>query len=186
MFGKLPDRPTLSGKVSTLEKDHDPFVSSYNPALHLDEFDRKILHQLQVDASLPAEAIGEKIGLSRNACWRRIKRLEDEGAMIIAFKLVRDGKFQEEGITEILQSPGRSRYSCGYAIQCSLPVQGSFPTRQLDHFQTFSVLRFPPSFYPFAASALTQCNTPSRLTAMHLAVWLLGPSALRSAQDDNQ
>ncbi len=44
-----------------------------------DEFDRRILHQLQADASLPAEAIGEKIGLSRNACWRRIKRLEDEG-----------------------------------------------------------------------------------------------------------
>ncbi|KAG7369030.1 hydantoinase B/oxoprolinase-domain containing protein [Nitzschia inconspicua] len=33
--------------------------------------------------------------------------LEDEGAMIIAFKLVRDGKFQEEGITEILKSPGK-------------------------------------------------------------------------------
>jgi len=27
--------------------------------------------------------------------------------MIVAFKLVRDGKFQEEGITEILQSPGK-------------------------------------------------------------------------------
>ena len=33
--------------------------------------------------------------------------LEDEGAMIIGFKLVRDGKFQEESITEILQSPGK-------------------------------------------------------------------------------
>jgi 5-oxoprolinase (ATP-hydrolysing) len=33
--------------------------------------------------------------------------LEDEGAMIVAFKLVKDGKFQEEGITEILQSPGK-------------------------------------------------------------------------------
>jgi 5-oxoprolinase (ATP-hydrolysing) len=34
-------------------------------------------------------------------------RLEDEGAMIIAYKLVRDGKFQEQGITEILQAPGK-------------------------------------------------------------------------------
>jgi 5-oxoprolinase (ATP-hydrolysing) len=33
--------------------------------------------------------------------------LEDEGAQIIAFKLVRDGRFQEEGITDILMSPGR-------------------------------------------------------------------------------
>ena len=28
--------------------------------------------------------------------------LEQEGARIVAFKLVRDGKFQEEGITDIL------------------------------------------------------------------------------------
>jgi len=33
--------------------------------------------------------------------------LEDEGAMIIAFKLVKDGTFDEKGITEILQSPGK-------------------------------------------------------------------------------
>lgn len=35
------------------------------------------------------------------------KSLEDEGAMIVAFKLVKDGKFQEEGITDILMSPGK-------------------------------------------------------------------------------
>jgi len=34
-------------------------------------------------------------------------RLVDEGAMIVAFKLVRDGKFQEEGITSILMEPGK-------------------------------------------------------------------------------
>lgn len=34
-------------------------------------------------------------------------RLEDEGAMIVAFKLVQDGKFQEAGITEILMSPSK-------------------------------------------------------------------------------
>ena len=32
--------------------------------------------------------------------------LEDEGAMIVGFKLVRNGQFQEEGITEILMAPG--------------------------------------------------------------------------------
>lgn len=30
-----------------------------------------------------------------------------EGAAIIAFKLVRNGVFQEEGITELLQAPGK-------------------------------------------------------------------------------
>jgi 5-oxoprolinase (ATP-hydrolysing) len=41
------------------------------------------------------------------------KSLEDEGAMIIAFKLVKDGKFQEEGITEILMSPGKIKGNSG-------------------------------------------------------------------------
>lgn len=41
------------------------------------------------------------------------KCLEDEGAMIVAFKLVKDGKFQEEGITEILMSPGKIEGNSG-------------------------------------------------------------------------
>lgn len=41
------------------------------------------------------------------------KSLEDEGAMIVAFKLVRDGKFQEEGITEILMAPGKIEGNSG-------------------------------------------------------------------------
>ena len=45
----------------------------------LDAFDRKILTELQRDASLSAEQLSERISLSRNACWRRLKRLEDDG-----------------------------------------------------------------------------------------------------------
>jgi len=41
------------------------------------------------------------------------KKLEDEGAMIVAFKLVKNGEFQERGITEILQSPGKIEGNCG-------------------------------------------------------------------------
>ena len=33
------------------------------------------------------------------------KTLLEEGAAIVAFKLVRDGQFQEEGITQILLQP---------------------------------------------------------------------------------
>jgi len=45
----------------------------------LDINDIKILKQLQKNASLSIEEISEKISLSRNACWRRIRRLEDDG-----------------------------------------------------------------------------------------------------------
>lgn len=48
-------------------------------AVHLDQIDRRILDLLQTQAGINATAIGEKIGLSQSACWRRIQRLRDEG-----------------------------------------------------------------------------------------------------------
>ncbi len=48
----------------------------------LDPKDRKILALLQQDASLSAVEIGEKIGLSQAACWRRIQRLENDGYIL--------------------------------------------------------------------------------------------------------
>lgn len=45
----------------------------------LDDFDAKILRLIQRDAALPLEEIGDKVGLSRNAVWRRIKLLEAGG-----------------------------------------------------------------------------------------------------------
>jgi len=48
-------------------------------ALKLDKTDRKILELIQADASLSASEIAEQVNLSQPPCWRRIKRLEDEG-----------------------------------------------------------------------------------------------------------
>ena len=45
----------------------------------LDEIDKRLLGLLQKDASLSLEAIGEKVNLSRNACWRRLRALETAG-----------------------------------------------------------------------------------------------------------
>lgn len=44
----------------------------------MDATDRKLLDILQRDAALSLDDFSERVGLSRNACWRRIKRLEDE------------------------------------------------------------------------------------------------------------
>lgn len=49
--------------------------------LEIDDLDRRILHHLQRDCGLSLEALGEEIGLSRNACWRRIRRLEEDGVL---------------------------------------------------------------------------------------------------------
>ncbi|SHH06015.1 transcriptional regulator, AsnC family [Cognatiyoonia sediminum] len=45
----------------------------------IDEIDRNILKVLQNDASLSVDDISERVALSRNACWRRIKTMEAEG-----------------------------------------------------------------------------------------------------------
>ena len=47
----------------------------------LDAVDVRILTSLQEDASLSVCAVAEQVHLSQNACWRRIKRLEDEGVI---------------------------------------------------------------------------------------------------------
>ncbi len=47
----------------------------------LDLNDRKILAELQRDASISLEKLAEKLSLSTNACWRRVKRLEAEGVI---------------------------------------------------------------------------------------------------------
>ncbi len=50
-----------------------------NVKSELDKIDRQILRILQKDASISASEIAEKVNLSQPPCWRRIKRLEEEG-----------------------------------------------------------------------------------------------------------
>lgn len=45
----------------------------------IDDRDRKILGLLQENADYPVNEIASIVNLSVSACWRRIKRLEDEG-----------------------------------------------------------------------------------------------------------
>ena len=42
-----------------------------------DDTDRRILRYLQEDASISMDELAEKTNLSRNACWRRVKRMEE-------------------------------------------------------------------------------------------------------------
>jgi Lrp/AsnC family transcriptional regulator len=45
----------------------------------VDKLDKKILEQLQKNGGLTAAELADRIGLSKAPCWRRIKRLEEEG-----------------------------------------------------------------------------------------------------------
>ena len=45
----------------------------------LDRYDCAILAALQTDGTLSIAGLSEKVGLSSTPCWKRVKRLEEEG-----------------------------------------------------------------------------------------------------------
>jgi Lrp/AsnC family transcriptional regulator len=47
----------------------------------VDKIDRRILALLQRDGELTAEEIGKRVGLSKAPCWRRIRRLRENGTI---------------------------------------------------------------------------------------------------------
>lgn len=49
------------------------------PSRRMDDKDREILRHLQDNARLTNAELAERVNLSTNACWRRVKRLEEEG-----------------------------------------------------------------------------------------------------------
>jgi len=46
-----------------------------------DTIDRRIMGELQRDAAQSLDALGDSVGLSRNACWRRVRALEAAGVI---------------------------------------------------------------------------------------------------------
>ncbi|MAZ17456.1 Lrp/AsnC family transcriptional regulator [Oricola sp.] len=47
----------------------------------LDHFDCRILEELQRDSAQSQRSLSDKVGLSQNACWRRLKALEASGVI---------------------------------------------------------------------------------------------------------
>ena len=45
----------------------------------LDRTDRRILKELQTNADISMQELGERVGISHTPCWRRVKRLESRG-----------------------------------------------------------------------------------------------------------
>jgi Lrp/AsnC family transcriptional regulator len=56
--------------------------------MQLDPTDRRLLAELQRDSTTPLDELGQRVGLSRNACWRRIKAMEAAGIIRARVALV--------------------------------------------------------------------------------------------------
>ncbi|MCI4663695.1 MAG: Lrp/AsnC family transcriptional regulator [Neomegalonema sp.] len=54
--------------------------SSETPA-SLDELDRKILRELQNDATQSLESLADRVGSSKTPVWTRIRRMRDQGVI---------------------------------------------------------------------------------------------------------
>ncbi|MEL7175853.1 MAG: Lrp/AsnC family transcriptional regulator [Pseudomonadota bacterium] len=54
----------------------------------MDDIDRRILSVLQRDATISMDALSELVHLSRNACWRRVKQMEEAGILKARVALV--------------------------------------------------------------------------------------------------
>jgi Lrp/AsnC family transcriptional regulator len=73
----------------------------WGDSVDIDRIDRHILQILQHDTTISIQAIGDRVGLSHNACWRRIKRLEESGIIrkrVALVDAVVEAKFGSGGL----------------------------------------------------------------------------------------
>lgn len=75
----------------------------------LDPRDRKILDILQEDAVIPIADLAERTALSVSACWRRIRRLEEDG--LIAKRVALLDRRKAKVPTTVFVSVRTSRHS---------------------------------------------------------------------------
>ena len=57
-------------------------------SLDTDITDRRILSVLQRDATISLDALSDTVNLSRNACWRRVRQMEEAGVIKARVALV--------------------------------------------------------------------------------------------------
>jgi Lrp/AsnC family leucine-responsive transcriptional regulator len=74
----------------------------------LDRVDRRILEELQGNARLSSADLAERVSLSTSPCWRRVKRLEEEGVIRAYQARVDPAKlgYQLMAVAEDLQAYG--------------------------------------------------------------------------------
>lgn len=66
----------LTFKIELREKNFLPVTEM------LDKIDRKLLALLQNDCTLSLQALADAVNLTTTPCWKRLKRLEDDGILL--------------------------------------------------------------------------------------------------------
>lgn len=68
----------------------------------MDATDRKLLRQLQKDASISHAELADKVGVSAASCWRRVRSLEAAGVLGSLVRLV-DARKLNRGVNVMCQ-----------------------------------------------------------------------------------
>ena len=55
--------------------------SAGRPLDRIDRIDRKIVTELQADATISLALLADRVGLSQTPCWKRVQRLEQTGVL---------------------------------------------------------------------------------------------------------
>ena len=88
----------------------------------IDKIDANILRALQTDSATSITDLAEKVGLSVNACWKRVKRLESERYILKRVALLNRKKINREVI--VLVEVRTDRHDEKWADQFLKVVQG--------------------------------------------------------------
>lgn len=90
----------------------------------LDKIDRKLLSLLQCDCTRSLQALADAVNLTTTPCWKRIKRLEDEGYIIGKVALL-DPQKLGLGLTAFMliktQNHNREWYSHFVSVAAEMP-----------------------------------------------------------------
>jgi DNA-binding Lrp family transcriptional regulator len=68
----------------------------------IDAIDRRIIRELQRDASISHAALGEKVGASAASIWRRVRALEKNGVIGKTIRLA-DARFLDRSVNVLCQ-----------------------------------------------------------------------------------
>ncbi len=69
--------------------------------MKLEARDRRILAELQLDSRLTMQELGERVGMSSSACWRRVRMLEEAG-IIDRYAVIVDTRKAGFGLSSIV------------------------------------------------------------------------------------
>lgn len=130
--------------------------------INLSDIDKKILAAIQQDSTITNSELAERVGLSSAPCWRRIKRLEEQGIIskrvgildtkalglnIIAFANVKLSHIQEDALEEFEQAVTKfDEVTECYTISGSMDFLLRVVTENMQSYEIFlrkKLLRLP-------------------------------------------